>query len=111
MLLKAEEENAMQYESKEAEMQYKDLRSRFLGMIVGCAIGEIVARESLVYVSPEDEEYERQIAEASGEKPKAVPKYESGKNTKLLQEASAKFLDKNEKAALPIAGRISCSSE
>jgi len=77
-------------------MNYKDLRSRFLGMIIGCAVGEIVARESLVYITPEDEEYERQVAEVSGEEPKAVPKYEPGKNTELLMEACSKLLDMNE---------------
>ena len=86
----------MEYQNKEAEMKYKDLRSRFLGMIIGCAIGEIVARESLAYITPEDEEYERQVAEVSGEEPKVVPKYEPGKNTELLTDAWSKLLDMNE---------------
>ena len=86
----------MEYQNKEAEMKYKDMRSCFLGMIIGSAVGEIVARESLVYVTPEDEEYERQVAEVSGEEPKVVPKYEPGKNTELLMEACSKLLDMNE---------------
>jgi ADP-ribosylglycohydrolase len=86
----------MEYQNKEAEMKYKDLRSRFLGMIIGSAVGEIVARESLVYITPEDEEYERQVAEVSGEEPKAVPKYDSGKNAELLGEACANFLGQKE---------------
>ena len=45
----------MEYQNKEAEMQYKDLRGRFLGMLIGCAIGEIVGLESLVYKNPDDE--------------------------------------------------------
>ena len=78
----------MQNQDKDAEMRYKNLRSRFLGMIIGCAVGEIVARESLVYLSPE--------AEASRETPKATPKYKPDMNTQLLNKACARLLDKGE---------------
>ena len=81
----------MQYQTKEFEKQYKDLRSRFLGMTIGCAVGEIVVRESLEYRNPEDDEYERRVALVSGLKPESPYRYEPGKNTELLNGSCEAF--------------------
>ena len=92
----------MEYQNKEAEMQYKDLRGRFLGMLIGCAIGEIVGRESLAYKSPDDEAEEKLLAELSGSKSaSSVSSFKAGKLAELLNRTCKTFSDPQKADGLP----------